>query len=79
MFFMCLEQDKLSFALETVEVQTEEATCFQRQTNEKILLIKVCTNVLENINTVSKKDLCQSFNEWEFPAPTFSGVPPPDP
>lgn len=44
-------------------MQTEEATCFQRQTNEKILLIKVCKNVLENINTVSKKDLCQSFNE----------------
>lgn len=48
-------------------MQTEEATCFQRQTNEKILLIKVCKNALENINTVSKKDLCQSFNEWEFP------------
>lgn len=34
-------QDKLSFALERVELQTEEATLFQRQTNDKILLIKV--------------------------------------
>lgn len=35
------KQDKLSFALERVELQTEEATLFQRQTNDKILLIKV--------------------------------------
>lgn len=60
-------------------MQTEEAACFQRQTNEKILLIKVCKNVLENINKIGKNNLCQSFNEWEFPAATFSGVPPPDP
>lgn len=35
------KQDKLAFALERLEAQTEEATCFQRQTNEKIHLIKV--------------------------------------
>jgi len=36
-----LLQDKLSVALERVQLQTEEATLFQRQTNEKSLLIKV--------------------------------------
>lgn len=35
------KQDKLSFALERVELQTEEAMLFQRQTNDNILLIKV--------------------------------------
>lgn len=34
-------QDKLSLALERVELQSEEATFFQKQTNDKILLIKV--------------------------------------
>lgn len=34
-------QDKLSVALERVQLQTEEATLFQSQTNDKILLIKV--------------------------------------
>ncbi|KAM6924085.1 zinc-binding protein A33-like [Xenentodon cancila] len=33
-------RDKLAMALERVQLQTEEATLFQRQTNEKILLIK---------------------------------------
>lgn len=34
-------QDKLSLALERVELQSEEATFFQKQTNGQILLIKV--------------------------------------
>lgn len=34
-------QDKLSLALERVELQSEEATFFQKQTNDKVLLIKV--------------------------------------
>lgn len=39
------KQDQLSFALERVELQTEEATLFQRQTNDKILLIKVLMDI----------------------------------
>lgn len=39
--YLFVLQDKLSVALEKVQVQTEEATLFQKQTNEKILLIKV--------------------------------------
>lgn len=35
------KQDKLSLALQRVELQTEEATVFQKRTNDKILLIKV--------------------------------------
>lgn len=40
-FSAAYKQDKLSFALQRVELQTEEAMLFQRQTNDKILLIKV--------------------------------------
>ncbi len=41
LFLVACQQDKLSVAVERVQLQTEEATLFQRQTNEKILLIKV--------------------------------------
>ncbi|XP_068181702.1 zinc-binding protein A33-like [Antennarius striatus] len=40
-------KDKLSVALERVQQQAEEATLFQRQTNEKILLIKERAGDLE--------------------------------
>uniref|UniRef100_A0A8C6WNP6 Uncharacterized protein n=1 Tax=Neogobius melanostomus TaxID=47308 RepID=A0A8C6WNP6_9GOBI len=40
-------RDKLSVALQRVQLQTEEATLFQRQTNEKILLIKEKAGDLE--------------------------------
>lgn len=49
-------QDKLSLALERVELQSEEATFFQKQTNDKILLIKVRGRELvlaENLPTPS--------------------------
>lgn len=36
-----LLQDKLSVALERLQLQTAEATLFQRHTNEKILHVKV--------------------------------------
>nr|XP_046262418.1 zinc-binding protein A33-like [Scatophagus argus] len=42
-------RDKLSIALERVQLQTEEATLFQRQTNEKILLIKGRAGDLEEL------------------------------
>ncbi|XP_070769437.1 zinc-binding protein A33-like [Enoplosus armatus] len=44
-------KDKLSVALERVELQTEEASLFQRQTNEKILLIKERAGDLEELVT----------------------------
>lgn len=34
-------QDKLSLALDRVELQAQEATFFQKETNDKVLLIKV--------------------------------------
>ncbi|XP_071401117.1 zinc-binding protein A33-like [Centroberyx affinis] len=40
-------KDKLSVALERVQLQTEEASLFQSQTNEKILLIKERAGDLE--------------------------------
>ncbi|CAG5990731.1 unnamed protein product [Menidia menidia] len=40
-------RDKLTVALERVQLQTEDATLFQRQTNEKILLIKERAGDLE--------------------------------
>ncbi|XP_022615531.1 zinc-binding protein A33-like [Seriola dumerili] len=42
-------KDKLSVALERVQLQTEEATLFQKQTNEKILLIKERSGDLEEL------------------------------
>lgn len=42
-------REKLSVALERVQVQTEEATLFQKQTNEKILLIKERAGDLEEL------------------------------
>ncbi|XP_056294677.1 zinc-binding protein A33-like [Pseudoliparis swirei] len=42
-------KDKLSVALERVQLQTEEATLFQRQTNEKSLLIKERAGDLEEM------------------------------
>ncbi|XP_010787700.1 zinc-binding protein A33-like [Notothenia coriiceps] len=42
---------KLSIALERVELQTEEATLFQSQTNERILLIKERAGDLEEMVT----------------------------
>ncbi|KAM7389777.1 hypothetical protein PAMP_023734 [Pampus punctatissimus] len=44
-------KDKLSVALERVQQQTEEASLFQRQTNEKILLIKESAGDLEELVT----------------------------
>ncbi|XP_049898655.1 nuclear factor 7, brain-like [Epinephelus moara] len=44
-------RDKLSVALDRVQLQTEEATLFQRQTNEKILLIKEQAGDLEEMVT----------------------------
>lgn len=58
-------KDKLSFALETVEVQTEEATCFQRQTNEKILLIKERAGDLEELITAEFVRLREFLQEEE--------------
>ncbi|XP_053285238.1 nuclear factor 7, brain [Pleuronectes platessa] len=42
-------KDKLSVALESVQLQTEEATLFQQQTNEKILIIKERASDLEDL------------------------------
>ncbi|KAF6726652.1 Zinc-binding protein A33 [Oryzias melastigma] len=42
-------RDKLTTALERVQLQTEDATRFQRQTNEKILLIKERAGDLEEM------------------------------
>ncbi|XP_058506633.1 nuclear factor 7, brain-like [Solea solea] len=42
-------KDKLSVALERVQLQTEEATLFQKQTNDKILLIKERAADLEDL------------------------------
>ncbi|XP_061581383.1 zinc-binding protein A33-like [Cololabis saira] len=44
-------RDKLALALERVQLQTEEATLFQRETNEKILLIKERAGDLEELVT----------------------------
>ncbi|KAM9356838.1 zinc-binding protein A33-like [Symphorus nematophorus] len=44
-------KDKLSIALERVQLQSEEATLFQRQTNEKILLIKERAGDMEELVT----------------------------
>ncbi|KAM4555341.1 E3 ubiquitin-protein ligase TRIM11-like isoform 2-T2 [Odontesthes bonariensis] len=44
-------RDKLTVALERVQLQTEDATLFQRQTNEKILLIKGRAGDLEELVT----------------------------
>ncbi|XP_041845781.1 zinc-binding protein A33-like isoform X2 [Melanotaenia boesemani] len=44
-------RDKLAVALERVQLQTERATLFQRQTNEKILLIKGRAGDLEELVT----------------------------
>ncbi|XP_051276491.1 zinc-binding protein A33 [Dicentrarchus labrax] len=44
-------KDKLSVALERTQLQSEEATLFQRQTNEKILLIKERAGDLEELVT----------------------------
>ncbi|KAM4732083.1 zinc-binding protein A33-like isoform 2-T2 [Anableps anableps] len=44
-------RDKLAVALERVQLQTEEATLFQKQTNEKILLIKGRAGDLEELVT----------------------------
>lgn len=44
-------KDKLSIALERVELQTEEATLFQSQTSERILLIKERAGDLEEMVT----------------------------
>ncbi|XP_030251350.1 zinc-binding protein A33-like [Sparus aurata] len=44
-------KDKLSVALERVQLQTEEATLFQTQTNDKILLIKERAGDLEELVT----------------------------
>lgn len=41
LFVSLHQQDKLSVALDRVQLQTEEATVFQKQTNDKILFIKV--------------------------------------
>lgn len=42
-------RDKLAVALERVQLQTEEATIFQKQTNEKILLVKGRAGDLEEL------------------------------
>ncbi|XP_012727412.2 nuclear factor 7, brain [Fundulus heteroclitus] len=44
-------RDKLVVALERVKLQTEEATLFQKQTNEKILLVKGRAGDLEELVT----------------------------
>ncbi|XP_076594847.1 nuclear factor 7, brain-like [Chaetodon auriga] len=44
-------RDKLSVALERVQLQTEEATLFQTETNEKILLLKERAGDLEELVT----------------------------
>ncbi|XP_053735897.1 zinc-binding protein A33-like [Synchiropus splendidus] len=44
-------RDKLSVALQRVQLQSEEATLFQRRTNEKILLIKERAGDLEEMVT----------------------------
>ncbi|MEQ2257948.1 hypothetical protein XENORESO_018775 [Xenotaenia resolanae] len=44
-------RDKLAVALERVQLQTEAATLFQKQTNEKILLIKGQAGDLEELVT----------------------------
>ncbi|XP_041653936.1 zinc-binding protein A33-like [Cheilinus undulatus] len=44
-------KDKLSIALQRVQLQSEEATLFQTQTNEKILLIKERAGDLEEMVT----------------------------
>ncbi|XP_034037643.1 zinc-binding protein A33-like [Thalassophryne amazonica] len=50
-------KDKLSVALERVHFQIEEATLFQRQTNEKILLIKERAGDLEELVTADFEKL----------------------
>jgi len=63
------KQDKLTVALERVQLQTEDATLFQRQTNEKILLIKVsrclfvymCAGCSERQNTSGTLFVCMSL------------------
>lgn len=78
--FVCFhEQDKLSFALERVEVQTEEATCFQRQTNQKILLIKVFKRAFLCVCTQAESLSELLLDEQEFPVATLFCVPPSDP
>ncbi|KAM9850067.1 zinc-binding protein A33-like [Aulostomus maculatus] len=44
-------KDKLSVALERVQLQTEEASLFQKETNEKILLIKERAGDLDELVT----------------------------
>ncbi|KAM3612641.1 uncharacterized protein V6R79_011893 [Siganus canaliculatus] len=58
-------KEKLSVALESVQLQTEEATLFQKQTNDKILLIKERTGDLEELVTAEFSRLRQHLLEEE--------------
>ncbi|XP_074531029.1 zinc-binding protein A33-like [Halichoeres trimaculatus] len=58
-------KDKLSVALERVQLQTEEATLFQTRTNEKILLIKERGGDLEEMVTAEFSLLREFLQEEE--------------
>lgn len=58
-------KDKLSVALERVQQQTEEASLFQTQTNEKILLIKERAGDLEELVTAEFSRLREFLLEEE--------------
>ncbi|KAE8285914.1 Zinc-binding protein A33 [Larimichthys crocea] len=58
-------KDKLSVALERVQLQSEEATLFQRQTNEKILFIKERAGDLEELVTAEFSRLREFLLEEE--------------
>lgn len=78
--FACVhKQDKLSFALERVEVQMDEATCFQRQTNQKILLIKVFKSALLSVGAQGKSLFGLLLVKQEFLVDAPFCVLPPDP
>ncbi|XP_034546560.1 zinc-binding protein A33-like [Notolabrus celidotus] len=58
-------KDKLSVALERVQLQTEEATLFQTRTNEKILLIKERAGDMEEKVTAEFSLLREFLQEEE--------------